>query len=258
MDERQAGMEPTLAVFSQPPVLLQPGKAALHHPTLWHDLEGVQPTTFGDLHCDVLPQCVTHTLGNGLAHIATVAQHALPLCEAGFTARQRLQRPRAIGDLRGSHRHRVRQPLRVHRDVALYSRNLLARVIALQARSVGVHHAVRVDDQERAAGVAPPFSRGPCQLDFFKACSSRLPPSRGSLQIAKYECTVRHLGKCVGQHAPLAAAPEQVPHCTEHLVQVYPPRTGFSACAFQQRLDGFEWFSTDVAGVALSHLPRFS
>jgi len=33
---------------------------------------------------------------------------------------------------------------------------------------------------------------------FFKACSSRLPPSRGSLHMAKYECTVRHLGKSLG------------------------------------------------------------
>ena len=60
----------------------------------------------------------------------------------------------------------------------------------------------------------------------------------------------------VGQHAPLAAAPEQVQHCTEHLVQVYSPGTGFSARAFQQRLDDFELIATDVARVALSHPPE--
>ena len=80
MDELQAGIEPSLAVFPQPPVLLQPGKSALHHPML----------------------CTCVRLG--------------------------LQRPFAISHLGGGHRHRVRQPLRVHRDVALYARNLLARL----------------------------------------------------------------------------------------------------------------------------------
>ena len=48
------------------------------------------------------------------------------------------------------------------------------------------------------------------------------------------------LGKLLGQHAPLAAAPEQVQHCAEHLVQVYSPRAGLLARALQQRSDGFE------------------
>ena len=86
MDELQAGIEPSLAVFPQPPVLRQPGKAALHHPTLWHNLEGVQLTAFCNLHCDVFTQCVMHALRKGLTHIAAVAQHALHLCEAGVTA----------------------------------------------------------------------------------------------------------------------------------------------------------------------------
>ena len=122
---------------------------------------------------------------------------------------QRLQYLFAVRHLGGGHRHRVRQPLRVHRDVALDARHLLACVIALQARRVRVRHALRVNGQERAAGVAPQFLAGRANLDFFKASSSRLPPSR-------------------------AAAPGQVQHRTEHLVQVYAPGTGFSACAFQQ------------------------
>ena len=66
------------------------------------------------------------------------------------------------------------------------------------------------------------------------------------------------LGKFIGQHAPLAAAPEQVQHRAEHLVQVYSPGTGFSARAFQQRLDDFELIAADVARVALCHLLSFS
>ena len=83
MDQLQAGVKPSLAVFPQPPVLLQPSKAALHHPTLWHDREGVHLTAFCNLHCDMFTQCVTHALRKGLAHIAAVAQHALHSCEAG-------------------------------------------------------------------------------------------------------------------------------------------------------------------------------
>ena len=90
MDELQAGIEPALAVLPQPSVLLQPCKAALHYPTLWHDLEGVQLAAFGDLHCDLFTQCVAYALRKGLTHIAAIAQHAFHLREIGFTTRQRL------------------------------------------------------------------------------------------------------------------------------------------------------------------------
>ena len=72
MDKLQAGIEPSLTVFPQLPVLLQPGKAALHHPTLWQDLQGVQLTTLCNLHCVGFTQCVVHALRKGLAYTATV------------------------------------------------------------------------------------------------------------------------------------------------------------------------------------------
>ena len=53
MDELQAGVQQPLAVLAQPPVLLQPGKAALYHPTLGHHLERMQFTALGDLYRDV-------------------------------------------------------------------------------------------------------------------------------------------------------------------------------------------------------------
>ena len=70
----------------------------------------------------------------------------------------------------------------VYRKVALDARNFLARVITLQGRRVGVLDALRGHNQERVAGVAPLFYTGRANL-IFKACSSRLPPSRGSLQM---------------------------------------------------------------------------
>ena len=57
-------------------------------------------------------------------------------------------------------------------DVVLDARDLLARVIALHTRRIRALYALRVHDQERAAGVAP-VSLGPRQPDFFKKTLNR-------------------------------------------------------------------------------------
>ena len=64
--------------------------------------------------------------------------------------------------------------------------------------------------------------------------------------------------KLFGQHAPLAAAFEQVGHRAEHLVQIYRPGTGYLACALQEGLDDLELFVRDVAGVGFLARPFFS
>lgn len=58
MNELQAGMEFTLAVFPQPSILLQPGKTALHHPTLGDNGRGMQFTALGNLYlyCTCTPR----------------------------------------------------------------------------------------------------------------------------------------------------------------------------------------------------------
>ena len=81
MDELQAGVEQSLAVLPQPSVLLQPGKAALDDPALWHDLEGMQLTALGDLYRHMLAQNVPYALGKMLTGVATVTQQALHLAE---------------------------------------------------------------------------------------------------------------------------------------------------------------------------------
>ena len=73
-----------LAVLPQPPVLLQPGKAALHHPTLGHHLERMQFTALGDLYRDVSAQNVLDALGKRSAHIAAVTQQACTRLKAGL------------------------------------------------------------------------------------------------------------------------------------------------------------------------------
>ena len=126
MDKLQAGIEQSLAVLPQPPVLLQPGKAALDHPALGHDLECVQLAAPGNLHRDLLAQRLAHPLCKRLARIPTVTQHALHSRQAPLASPERLQRPLAIRHLGRSHRHRMGKALRIDCNVALDARNLLA------------------------------------------------------------------------------------------------------------------------------------
>jgi hypothetical protein len=74
---------------------------------------------------------------------------------------QCLQRPLAVDHLGRGHGDGVWQPLGDHRNVSLD-----ARIVALQARRVRALHALRVDDQERAACVAPQFLAGRANLIF--------------------------------------------------------------------------------------------
>ncbi len=73
MDEWQAGVELSLAVFPPSSIFLQPGEAAFDNPTLGHHLEGMPFTTLGDLYCHVLTQDLLYALLEGLPCIATVA-----------------------------------------------------------------------------------------------------------------------------------------------------------------------------------------
>ena len=150
VDELQAGVEPALAVLPQPPILLQPGKAALDDPALGHDLEAMQLASLCNLHRDVLAQNFLRALHKGPTHVAAVAQQALHPAQGGLAALKCLQRALAVRYLGRGYGYCVRQPLGVHRNVTLDARDLLARVIALQARRVRVLHALRVHDQEPA------------------------------------------------------------------------------------------------------------
>jgi hypothetical protein len=79
VNELQAGIEQSLAVFPESAVFLQPGKAAFNHPAPQHDLQAVQLAAFGYLHPDVLAQNFSHTLRERLTDIASVTQQALYL-----------------------------------------------------------------------------------------------------------------------------------------------------------------------------------
>lgn len=104
-----------------------------------------------------------------------------------------------VGDIRGDSGNGVRQVLGIDRNVALDSRDFLARVVAFLSGSIAVLDALRVDDQEARRRFAPLSGTGRANHIFFKARSSTLKPhGLGSLHLAKYACTVRHLGKSLG------------------------------------------------------------
>lgn len=166
MDELQAGVELTFAVFPKPAVFLQPGKTALDNPALGHDRKGVQFTAFGDLHRDLLPENGAHTQCERLSGVATVAQDAFHPFQTRLATFQRRQCAFAIGDIRRRHGDGVREALSIDRDMTLDPRHLLARVITLLPCRVRVLHALRVHDQERAASVAPLFLAGRANLIF--------------------------------------------------------------------------------------------
>ena len=119
MNELQAGIEFALTVFPQSSILLQPGKAALDDPALGDNLERVQFTTPGNLHCHVLAQDVLDALGKRLTDIAAITQQTLDLLQVRFAALESLQRSFAIGHFCRGYRNSMRQTLGIYRDMTL-------------------------------------------------------------------------------------------------------------------------------------------
>jgi len=182
-------------------------------------------------------------------------QHAFDLAEARPATLKRLQRPLAVRDLGCRHSHHVRQALRVHHDMALDAGGLSARVIAFKPCRVRALHAMRVNDEKAATGVAPLFLAARANLIFSKPAPAGL-----VFRAARSGYSVRVHGaaplrKVLGLHAPLEATPEQVEHCAKHLVEVNPPWAGLLARTPQQRLDDLKLRSADIARMALSPPP---
>ena len=72
------------------------------------------------------PQGFLDRLRKGLTHIPAASQHALHLAQVGFASVHRLHSPPAVRHLGRGHRNGVRETLRIHPNVALDPRDLLA------------------------------------------------------------------------------------------------------------------------------------
>jgi hypothetical protein len=98
----------------------------------------MQFAAHGNLRGDLLTQRFTYALRKGLSPAATVCQYAFHLMQIGLASLECLQGSMAICHICRRHHHGMREPLRVYGNVALDSRDLLARVIALEPRCVRV------------------------------------------------------------------------------------------------------------------------
>ena len=146
MDHLQAGVELAFAVLPEPSAFVEPREGALDNPSLRHHGKGVQLAPFGDL--DAGPERLLHRVGERFAGVAAVSQDAGDLPQRAGRTAKRGQRTTAIRHLGRRDGNRMRQPLRIDRDVALDAGHALAGVIALLAGRIGVLHALRVDDQK--------------------------------------------------------------------------------------------------------------
>ena len=155
MDHLQAGVELSFAVLPESSAFVEPCEGSFDDPSLRHDGEGVQFASFGDLDAcaELFPDCV----GERLARVAAIGQDAGDLAQRSGATIECGQRAIAVRHLRRRDSNRMRQPLRIDRDVALDAGHALARVIALLAGRIGVLHALCVDDQE-AGRATPPLS----------------------------------------------------------------------------------------------------
>ena len=110
-------------------------------------------------------------VAQGLSGVTPVHQHVLHLTEAVSAPVKHRQSPGPVGNVGGSHVYRMGQSWRVHREMTLDSRHLLACVIALVPSGVRVLHALGVHDT--AAGLLFPSIALPGRANrfFFRTCS---------------------------------------------------------------------------------------
>ena len=102
-------------------------------------------------------QAFLYAIGEGFTRVSTIHQHAFDEVKIGFAAVEGLQGSLPIRYLCCGDGDGVGQALRVHRDMALDAGHLLARVIPLLFRTVGILYALGINDQKAGQAVAPLF-----------------------------------------------------------------------------------------------------
>jgi len=89
IDELEACVELSFAIFPQSAALLQPGEAPLHDPPLGDYLEFVQFVAPGDLHLHAVTERVLHALLERLTAVSPIAQDGPHPAQAFLVAPQR-------------------------------------------------------------------------------------------------------------------------------------------------------------------------
>ena len=147
------------------------------------------------------PNRPCHRSGKGLSGVTPVHQHVLHLTEAVSAPVKHRQSPGPVGNVGGSHVYRMGQSLRVHRDMTLDSRHLLACVIALVPSGVRVLHALGVHDA--AAGLLFPSIALPGRANrFFLGLAPEWNPDLGQ---AARSIAGNTGSRCANRGSPRAA-----------------------------------------------------
>jgi len=158
VNELQAGIEFPFAVLPEPSAFFQPSEGAFDDPSFGQDDKSVQFIALDDL--DGGFQTLFYAIGERLAGVAAINQHAFHSRQIRPTAVDRLQGPAAIRHLGSGNCDGMGQPLRIHPDVPFDAGYFLARVVSLLLSAIGVLHALRVNDQEAGHDVASLFDSG--------------------------------------------------------------------------------------------------
>jgi len=158
VNELQAGIEFPFTVLPEPSALFQPTEGAFDDPAFGQHYKGVQFIALDDLNGGF--QTLFYAIGEGLTSVAAIDQNAFHSRQIRFAAVDRLQGSAAIGHFGSGNRDGMGQSLRIDGDVALDAGDFFTRVVALQLRTVGVFHALRINNQEAGHGVASLFGAG--------------------------------------------------------------------------------------------------
>ena len=160
----------------------------------------MQLAALGDL--DLRAQQGFDAGGERLAGVPAVHQDFLNQAQTALVQVEGLQVPSAVGHIRRGDVDRMGQAVGVHRDVPLDAAHLLAAVIALLPRRVGVLDALRVHDQKARLRLPPMALPGLANRIFLKPHpegSAVRPASRSTCGSRRTRCSSRG-----GRRAPSA------------------------------------------------------
>jgi hypothetical protein len=149
--------------------------------------------------------------------------------------------------------YRMRQPLRIHKDMPRDAKDFLAGIIAFAAGAVGVFDALRSKEADACSGMAPLFLSGRAHRMFLTPAPAGgflLPLCRAPTKNKDGACALSENRSAAGAPGSrfLAGTGER-----RTVVPIDATRPGFLAGLVKKCSDRFKRFPTHSTGVSLSH-----
>ena len=171
MNELQTRVQFALAVLPQSSALFQPSEASLDNPAFRQHGKRVEFIALDHLHRCLQP--LHHAVGEGLARVAAVDQHALHRFQIRLAPVNGGQRAAAVRHIGRGDGDGVGQALRVHRNMSLDAGYLFASVVSFLFSTVGILDALRINNDEAGCGLAPQFLAGLANQFFLRPFPGR-------------------------------------------------------------------------------------